>query len=85
MVVLLLAMKNTDILIRAAFHTLLFAILIPVLFSCSKKNMSSTNTITTTDPTAKKYLALGDSYTIGQSVAEAEKFPNQTVFNLRAQ
>ncbi len=29
--------------------------------------------------TAKTYLALGDSYTIGQSVSETERFPNQTV------
>src|SRR5688572_11659249 len=29
--------------------------------------------------TAKSFLALGDSYTIGQSVAEAERFPDQTV------
>jgi len=27
----------------------------------------------------KTYLALGDSYTIGQSVTEAERFPAQTV------
>ena len=26
---------------------------------------------------AKRYLALGDSYTIGESVAEEERFPNQ--------
>ncbi len=82
MVVLLLAMKNSAITIRVAFPQLLFAILIPVLFSCSKKNMSQTNS---TDPSAKTYLALGDSYTIGQSVAEAERFPNQTVALLRAQ
>ncbi len=82
MVVLLLAMKNTAIIKRTAFHPLLFAILIPVLFSCSKKNMSQTNS---TDLSAKTYLALGDSYTIGQSVAEAERFPNQTVALLRAQ
>ncbi|MFN5005460.1 MAG: SGNH/GDSL hydrolase family protein, partial [Bacteroidota bacterium] len=25
----------------------------------------------------KKYLALGDSYTIGESVSEAERWPNQ--------
>lgn len=31
----------------------------------------------------KTYLALGDSYTIGQSVEEAERFPNQTVQLLR--
>jgi lysophospholipase L1-like esterase len=36
-----------------------------------------------TDPSAKTYLALGDSYTIGQSVAEAERFPNQAVSQLR--
>ncbi len=29
--------------------------------------------------TIKTYLALGDSYTIGQSVSEAERFPNQIV------
>ena len=29
--------------------------------------------------TEKTYLALGDSYTIGQSVSEMERFPNQTV------
>ena len=32
-----------------------------------------------TSDTGKTYLALGDSYTIGQSVLEAERFPNQTV------
>lgn len=29
------------------------------------------------------YLALGDSYTIGQSVSEADRFPNQTAALLR--
>jgi lysophospholipase L1-like esterase len=43
-----------------------------------------------TMPTAVKdtalitYLALGDSYTIGQSVAETERFPAQAVAQLRA-
>lgn len=31
------------------------------------------------------YLAFGDSYTIGQSVADAERFPNQAVEILRSQ
>ena len=35
------------------------------------------------DATAKTYLALGDSYTIGQSVTEAERFPVQTAGLLR--
>lgn len=45
----------------------------------------STNPIVASDPSAKSYLALGDSYTIGQSVSAAERFPNQTVLLLRAQ
>ena len=32
---------------------------------------------------AKKFLALGDSYTIGQSVSAADRFPNQTVSLLK--
>lgn len=32
---------------------------------------------------ALRYLALGDSYTIGQSVAETERFPYLTAANLR--
>lgn len=32
----------------------------------------------------KKYLALGDSYTIGESVAEADRWPNQLVRALEA-
>jgi len=37
------------------------------------------------DTTEKKiyYLALGDSYTIGQSVSSAENFPNQVVASLK--
>ncbi len=77
-------MKIRATIIRVAFDPLLFAILIPVLFSCSKKSMTN-NSIPVTDPSARTYLALGDSYTIGQSVAEAERFPNQTVALLRAQ
>lgn len=34
---------------------------------------------------AKTYLALGDSYTIGQSVAEADRFPVQTAGILKGQ
>ena len=32
---------------------------------------------------ANKYLALGDSYTIGESVAERDRWPNQLVDSLR--
>ena len=47
------------------------------------------NTITTVDTsitdTSKTFLALGDSYTIGQSVSVADRFPSQTVLILRGQ
>lgn len=34
-------------------------------------------------PSIKKYLALGDSYTIGESVAENERWPNQLATELK--
>lgn len=36
-------------------------------------------------PSSIRYLALGDSYTIGESVAESERFPVQLAERLRAQ
>jgi lysophospholipase L1-like esterase len=51
----------------------------------TSNNLSDTSLIppSSTDTAVKTYLALGDSYTIGQSVAEEERFPNQTVQLLR--
>jgi lysophospholipase L1-like esterase len=37
------------------------------------------------DPNTPSFLALGDSYTIGQSVAESERWPVQLVAELREQ
>lgn len=53
-----------------------------ILVSCKK---SSPQGMITQPPAQSTYtfLALGDSYTIGQSVAEAERFPNITVELLR--
>lgn len=55
-----------------------YCILILSFFACSKK---ATNTTVTTPPsstTINTWLALGDSYTIGQSVSANERFANQT-------
>ena len=56
--------------------------IIPILFlgSCSQsaekgQNLSSNKSI--------QYLALGDSYTIGESVSEPECWPNQLADSLR--
>jgi len=50
---------------------------------------SSTDTAfispSSTDTSTKTYLALGDSYTIGQSVPEPDRYPNQTVQILRTE
>ena len=41
------------------------------------------NPVVNMDTTLKTFLALGDSYTIGQSVQEDERFPLQTVAKLK--
>ncbi len=50
--------------------------------SCDKKEIR--NTMNVNPDIAKKYyyLALGDSYTIGESVPSAENFPNQVVSSM---
>ncbi|MDQ3551807.1 MAG: SGNH/GDSL hydrolase family protein [Bacteroidota bacterium] len=61
--------------------------LIISFYSCSKKvspSVSLPPAVSSAD-TLKTYLALGDSYTIGQSVAINERFPAQTVALLRQQ
>jgi hypothetical protein len=70
---------------------LLFSLFLIV--SCSKgkehiipeaNNIPSDTLITSPpDTTVKSYLALGDSYTIGQSVSVSERFPPQSVGILR--
>jgi lysophospholipase L1-like esterase len=53
-----------------------------LIFSCAKNKSPSQMT----EPKkAYTYLALGDSYTIGQSVLSSENFPNQTVQLLNQQ
>lgn len=58
---------------------ILFATLLYI--SC-KKNTSVTMTIN--NNMSYKFLALGDSYTIGQSVSSSERFPNQTAEMLKS-
>lgn len=76
-----LAMKKRTGVIRELFPSLLFAIVLPVLISCSKSNQA----MRVSNENYRSYLALGDSYTIGESVAEADRFPNQVVTLLRSQ
>ncbi len=61
-----------------------------VLTGCGKENETSMAGIAispvspSTDTSAKSFLALGDSYTIGQSVALNDRFPAQATGLLRA-
>lgn len=76
--------------VQLFIYCTVFTFVIPAVFSCSKKRAITQQTILPVQPvmttdTNKTFLALGDSYTIGQSVTEAERFPVQTVALLRAQ
>lgn len=55
-------------------------------WNCTKKTSPSVSepTVTMTKDSSFTYLALGDSYTIGESVKESERFPNQLADSLRA-
>lgn len=60
-------------------------LLIFACLACQKEKIMDTRSISTLNDTAYpagatglKYLALGDSYTIGQSVQETDRFPAQT-------
>ncbi|MEP6675159.1 MAG: GDSL-type esterase/lipase family protein [Ferruginibacter sp.] len=59
-----------------------------LFISCTKKENADINDNTTMTDTvtvsAKTWLALGDSYTIGQSVMESERYPVQTVAMLNS-
>lgn len=52
-----------------------FVIISSLLLSCNAESVVSSNQVPT--PKNYKYLALGDSYTIGQSVCESCRFPAQ--------
>jgi lysophospholipase L1-like esterase len=59
-------------------NLLLVCIPIFLLSACSKDAPNSTVVTTPSSPTIHSWLALGDSYTIGQAVAANDRFPAQT-------
>ncbi|MEO6452471.1 MAG: SGNH/GDSL hydrolase family protein [Ginsengibacter sp.] len=81
-------MKKYNIPVRSFLFFLLCLLVVLSVYSCSKKGSMEVavnplpvipDTAIVPPPAAgKPFLALGDSYTIGQSVQEAARFPNQT-------
>jgi lysophospholipase L1-like esterase len=61
-----------------SLYTVVACLLITVMAGSVKVNASGTSTIVTKD-TGKTWLALGDSYTIGQSVPYEDNYPEQTM------
>jgi len=55
-----------------------------LVFACSPGSVSLSSAEPTFAGDAIRYVALGDSYTIGTSVAESDRFPNQLVERLGA-
>ena len=61
--------------------SLLALLVMMSFFACSGSNSDSTTQMGNTKRPLK-YLALGDSYTIGEGVLEADRYPNQLVKRL---
>jgi len=57
----------------------LVIIILQTVASCTKQKSSGYSPTPVNDTLHKTYLALGDSYTIGESVSEPARFPAQTV------
>ncbi|MEP7079932.1 MAG: SGNH/GDSL hydrolase family protein [Ginsengibacter sp.] len=57
---------------------IIFSFLFIALSSCGKDSRTLITQPVLKDTTMKSFLALGDSYTIGQSVIESDRFPIQT-------
>jgi len=55
-----------------------YMILVLMIAGCSKQDENTGSMSTPSTVSAKSFLALGDSYTIGQGVANTERFPEQT-------
>ena len=69
---------------RNAYYLLLFIMVMVTLFACEKTTISSSKNMNFNNKSAVRFLALGDSYTIGEGVTEGERWPNQLVEQLKS-
>ncbi|NQW75328.1 MAG: SGNH/GDSL hydrolase family protein, partial [Cytophagales bacterium] len=63
-------------------HRLLILFVLGALFSCQAP--AGSEMLAKDDSTSISWLALGDSYTIGQGVNSSERFPAQTLQLLKS-
>jgi lysophospholipase L1-like esterase len=64
---------------RKFFFLPLVISVLQLVAGCTKQHNSGYSSMPVNDTVYKSYLALGDSYTIGQSVAAADRFPAQAI------
>ncbi|NJL76077.1 MAG: SGNH/GDSL hydrolase family protein [Saprospiraceae bacterium] len=73
-------------MIKWTFNRILFFIVsVVLLIACAEESKDNVDENQSVAPPSKlTYLALGDSYTIGESVAENERYPNQLTEKLKS-
>lgn len=59
--------------------SILFALSIVAFLACNTKDKDPKSEIEMKEEETWSYLALGDSYTIGEGVSEADRYPNQLI------
>ena len=64
---------------RKLFFLPLIITVLQLMAGCTKQNSTSQLPMHVNNTLIKSYLALGDSYTIGESVAAQDRYPAQAV------
>jgi len=79
----LIFLSNVLAIIHQSYSFMRLLFLLLLFLSCSPKDKAIPTMKERTSTPTYTYLALGDSYTIGESVVEEDRFPMQLVTRLR--
>lgn len=72
-------MHKSNLITRSILYALASGTKEDTLVTNPTNTVASVTAVTTDTTPPRSFLALGDSYTIGQSVTESDRFPVQTV------